>query len=150
MKRNMEISHEFVRSIPHLHEMEEGVLYISIPGMAAAHKCFCGCRSEVTTPLSPVGWELRYCGESVSLYPSIGSWSLDCQSHYWIKNDKVIWAPKLSEEAIRAVKHRDISDLNRHYDLGNVPSVSDEKIVTREQKLERSFWHQILKTLRIK
>ena len=28
------------------------------------------------------------------LSPSIGSWSLDCQSHYYIRGNQVIWLGK--------------------------------------------------------
>ena len=60
----------------------------------------CGCGNEVVTPLSPSDWELNYNGESISLHPSIGNWSFDCQSHYWVRNNEIVWAEKWSKERI--------------------------------------------------
>jgi len=101
----MKTKHEFVDTIPD--NLEEKTLYISIRYATAVHKCMCGCGSEVVTPLSPQDWELTYNGESISLYPSIGNWSLPCKSHYWIKYNKVIWAYSWSDEMI--VKNREKS-----------------------------------------
>ncbi len=92
------ISHKFVEFIPS--ELENRVLYISVEFCTAVHKCFCGCGSRVVTPITPNDWELIFDGESVSLYPSIGSWNLDCQSHYWIRNNKIDWAEPWSKEKI--------------------------------------------------
>lgn len=100
MKCEIIISYEFVEFIPD--EIKDGVLYISIPYATATHKCCCGCGKEVVTPLSPTDWKLIFDGVSVSLDPSIGNWSFDCQSHYWIKKSKVRWAAKWSKEEIEA------------------------------------------------
>ena len=45
------LNHKFVDKIPE--EIEEGILYVSIPYETAIHKCCCGCGSEVVTPISP-------------------------------------------------------------------------------------------------
>jgi hypothetical protein len=81
-------------------KLEDGVVYISIEYATAIHKCCCGCGNEVVTPLSPTDWKLIYDGQTVSLYPSIGNWSFNCQSHYWITNDEVEWAPKWTRTQI--------------------------------------------------
>lgn len=94
------LSHEFVEFIPG--ELAEGTLYVSIAYATAVHKCFCGCGSEVVTPLSPTDWKLIFDGETVSLSPSIGSWSLPCQSHYWIRQDRAVWAPRWAPRQIQA------------------------------------------------
>ncbi len=96
----MNVTHEFVEHIPR--ELKNGVLYVSIPFATAAHKCCCGCGKEVVTPLSPTDWSLIFDGQSISLDPSIGNWSFDCQSHYWIKRNRVKWAARWSQEQIRA------------------------------------------------
>ena len=83
----MILQHKFVEFIPDV--LEDGILYISIEYCTAIHKCVCGCGNEVVTPLSPNDWELTFNGKRVSLYPSIGNWNFDCQSHYWIKNSTV-------------------------------------------------------------
>ncbi|WP_407657660.1 DUF6527 family protein [Lacibacter sediminis] len=55
----------------------------------AIHRCVCGCGSRVVTPISPTGWQLTYDGESITLDPSIGNWSFECKSHYWIRKSVV-------------------------------------------------------------
>jgi hypothetical protein len=50
----------------------------------------CGCGKEVVTPLSPTDWSVTFNGKTVSFDPSIGNWNFKCQSHYWIKENKVI------------------------------------------------------------
>ena len=95
----------FVEHVPE--ELEEGVLYVSMVFQTVIHKCCCGCGSEVVTPLSPTCWQLTFDGESISLFPSIGSWNLACRSHYWIRNSKVEWAEVWSSERITSVKRRD-------------------------------------------
>ena len=83
------IKPEFVEFIPD--KLQEGVLYISKEFQTATHKCCCGCGEKVVTPLNDQWWKLKMNGESVSLSPSIGSWSLDCESHYYIKENKIQW-----------------------------------------------------------
>jgi hypothetical protein len=103
--RRIEFRHEFVEAIPR--ELTEGVLYISIPYATAAHLCFCGCGSEINTPLSPTDWRLIFDGRSVSLYPSIGNWSVPCRSHYWLEHSRVHHAPAMSAKKIAANRARD-------------------------------------------
>jgi len=98
MKPEVELGFEFVEFIPD--DLKERTLYISIPYCTAVHKCCCGCGREVVTPLSPTGWQLIFDGKMVSLYPSIGSWSLPCQSHYFITKNKVLWARQWSGKQI--------------------------------------------------
>ena len=122
MMENFSISHEFVDFIPPKSDMDDHTLYIAIEFATASHKCFCGCGNEVVTPISPVGWKLIYDGETVSLSPSVGSWSLDCQSHYWIRRDVVEWALPMSPEEIAAVRRQDDLDVHRHYAPAARPS----------------------------
>lgn len=96
--------HEFVEHIPA--QLEDDVLYVSIPFATAVHLCACGCRAEVVTPLAPKGWMLIFDGASVSLHPSIGSFSLPCRSHYWIRRDVVRWVPRTRESRRRRPKGR--------------------------------------------
>ncbi len=81
--------HKFTEHIPE--KLEDEILYISIKHSVAIHKCACGCGKEVVTPISPNGWKLIFNGESVSLSPSIGNWNLECKSHYFIRNNCVIF-----------------------------------------------------------
>lgn len=120
------IEHEFVDFIPQV--MEPGKLYVSILYRTMSHLCACGCKTEVVTPISPVGWSLEYDGERVSLKPSIGSWSLPCKSHYFINRNKVVWAATMSDAEIARVKARDKADLARHYGAPEVTQVSVQSV----------------------
>lgn len=110
----MTLQHKFVKNIPD--NIEEGVVYVSIDYSTAIHKCCCGCRNEVVTPLSPTDWQLIFDGESVSLYPSIGNWNFNCQSHYWITRNKIKWAPKWSKEQIQRGINSDRQNKKIFYD----------------------------------
>lgn len=114
MSRRTSVTHQFVEFIPR--ELEEGVLYISIPYDTMVHKCACGCGSKIVTPISPARWRLTYDGATVSLSPSVGNWSYPCQSHYWIKRNCVEWAPQWSRERIEAGRARDREERQRYYD----------------------------------
>ena len=96
---------EFVHLVPEM--IEEGVLYVSLPLSVAIHRCACGCRNEVVTPLGDDGWTLRRKGTSVSLYPSIGNWSFPCRSHYFIMNSEAVWAAPATPEMIAASREFD-------------------------------------------
>ena len=87
--RHASLTHEFVEYVPAV--LAEGVLYVSLRFATVVHLCPCGCGNKVVTPLSPADWQLLFDGEAVSLTPSIGNWSLPCQSHYWIRLDQVRW-----------------------------------------------------------
>ena len=91
MKHKM-IRHEFVVLIPDI--IDEGVLYISTTYATATHKCGCGCGEIVVTPIGSIWWTLIWNGKTITLDPSIGSWNLPCKSHYWIKENKIVWANK--------------------------------------------------------
>ena len=93
-----QITPEFVGEIPR--ELNPGKLYVCCRYRAVKHLCACGCGVEINTPLHPTGWTLTCDGVSVSLSPSIGNWSEKCQSHYWIINNKIQWAPKFSKHQI--------------------------------------------------
>jgi hypothetical protein len=94
--------HEFVDLVPEV--LEEGVLYVCVAHATVVHRCCCGCGNEVVTPLDPKGWSVTYDGRSVSLSPSIGNWSFPCQSHYWIRRDRVQEARRFSAREIAAVR----------------------------------------------
>jgi hypothetical protein len=90
------LSHKFVELIPE--HLKDGILYVSIKHCVAIHKCVCGCGKEVVTPISPKGWKLIFDGETVSLSPSIGNWNFECHSHYWIKENQIIYAKSWDDD----------------------------------------------------
>jgi hypothetical protein len=96
----------FVDAFPE--KLDEGVLYVALEYATMSHLCACGCGSEVITPLSPKDWEFTYNGDSISVKPSIGSWSLECESHYVIQNGAIRWAEKWDSATIQAGRERDL------------------------------------------
>jgi len=106
--RILAITPVFVNTIPD--RLEGGVLYVCEQYKIAAHKCCCGCGEEVITPLTPADWSIRKEGNVVSLMPSIGNWSFNCKSHYWISRNNVVWAGNMSQRQIDQVKARDRVD----------------------------------------
>lgn len=104
---------EFVDAIPGV--LEPGVLYVCERYRTASHLCCCGCSTKVVTPLKPTFWSLRKRGTLVSLAPSIGNWSLPCKSHYFIKNNRVVWAGAFSDRQIAAVKARDNAEQDAYF-----------------------------------
>lgn len=106
------IQPRFVEYIPE--RIESGVLYISRRFSTASHLCCDGCGNEVVTPLNPAKWRLIERGGKVSLTPSIGNWSLPCQSHYWITDNLVRFAPAMSPAMIAAVRARDQRDAEKY------------------------------------
>src|SRR5574340_906760 len=103
----------FVEFIPE--EVDEGILYISTTYATAIHKCACGCGERVVTPIRPTDWILIWNGETVTMKPSIGNWSLQCQSHYLIIENEIIWAGKWSPAEIKSGRARDKKAKSRYF-----------------------------------
>lgn len=106
-------THKFARAFPE--RLDEGVLYISVEFATAAHRCFCGCGSEVYTRFSPTDWSMKFDGQTVTINPSIGNWSFPCQSHYILANGRVRWADKWSRERIDLGRFLDRERKERQY-----------------------------------
>lgn len=136
MKRELVLRHEFVEFIPD--QLKDGTIYVSIPYATVAHKCCCGCGTEVVTPLSPADWTLIFDGESISLDPSIGNWSFDCKSHYWIRGNRVRWAERWSPERIKLER----SD-TRAAEEGAVDTPCAGGRADDPENKERPFWHRV-------
>lgn len=90
----------FVEFVPD--ELDEATLYISMTYGTASHLCCCGCGTKVVTPITPTDWSMRFDGDTVSLFPSIGNWDQPCRSHYVIERNRVIPHGPCSEEDIKA------------------------------------------------
>jgi len=143
MKREMVLTHEFVEYIPN--NLKDGTIYVSLAFATVAHKCCCGCGKEVVTPISPTDWQLMFDGESISLYPSIGNWGFDCKSHYWIRHNRVQWAPRWSQKEIEAGRSQDRLAKERYFDSTKPPAVNETKAGAgrpAEGKSEESFWRK--------
>jgi hypothetical protein len=146
MKTSRELVHEFVEYVPDV--LKDGTVYVSIPFSTVIHRCCCGCGSQVVTPLSPTDWKLTFDGESITLYPSIGNWSFECQSHYWIENNRVIWAEHWSEGRIaaaraseRAAKEEQFRDAPSETAIPEAPAASEAS----GRALKTRGWRRFLK-----
>jgi hypothetical protein len=107
------LRHEFVEFIPDA--IEEGKIYVSVDYATAVHKCACGCGKEVVTPLSPTDWKLIFDGQTISLDPSIGNWGFMCRSHYWVRNDRAVWAEDWSQARVDANRAHDRRAKDKYY-----------------------------------
>lgn len=139
----------FVKFIPE--SLEDGIIYISIDYCTAIHNCVCGCGNKVVTPFTPTDWELAFNGETVSLSPSIGNWSFDCQSHYWIKRGKIQWAGKWSQEEIDAGRRKDQITKQLHFNDADESSevYAKSEFTPVEQKPVLGFWQKLFQKLRL-
>ena len=135
MKPERLLKHEFVEFIPD--QLKDDTIYVSIPYATVAHKCCCGCGTEVVTPLSPTDWTLIFDGESISLDPSIGNWSFDCKSHYWISRNRVQWTERWSKKRIKLARSNERAAKETYF--YNLNSVKKED----EEKSGRRFWQRI-------
>lgn len=115
----MRLEHRFVEFIPK--ELEDNVLYISTRFRTVIHKCACGCGTKTVTPLSPTDWKLTFNGKYVTLSPSIGNWNFPCQSHYWIRENNIEWAPQWDEEMINMGREASKQDKKIYYNKNQEP-----------------------------
>lgn len=141
MRRKTDLAYEFVKSIPD--SLAERTLYVSVEYATVAHKCCCGCGREVVTPLSPTDWKLTYDGISISLSPSVGNWSFDCESHYWIVKNTVRWADLWSAEEINAGREHARRTKEKYYATDESSPVNVERTV--QSKSSSSFWSRLPK-----
>ena len=118
--------HKFVEYIPE--NIEDNVIYISVQYSTVSHNCCCGCGNKVVTPLSPTDWNLSYNGETVSIYPSIGNWGFPCQSHYWIRDNKIKWSRKWSKDEIVENHKKDVIAKENFYNKKKIEYNSTNKI----------------------
>src|SRR6266568_3425801 len=140
MTHQMTINHEFVDYIPDA--IKEGTVYVCVPFATVVHRCCCGCGNEVVTPLSPTDWRLIFDGQSISLDPSVGNWSFPCQSHYWIRRNKVAWARRWSQKEIEAGRAHDHSAKESYFDSTEARIENDRRPsveISGESKPEESL-----------
>lgn len=104
------LTHKFVETLPE--PLDDGIIYVSIRFRIVAHNCCCGCGEPVILNLAPNGWKLTYDGKSISLHPSVGNWSLQCRSHYWITRNTVEWAESWSDIKVQRAQIREQAELN--------------------------------------
>lgn len=146
MKRETILTHEFVEYIPN--DLKDRTIYVSIAFATVAHKCCCGCGNEVITPISPTDWQLAFDGESISLDPSVGNWSFDCKSHYWIIRNKVKWARRWSQKEIEGGRVHDRLAKERYFISSRNPTSNETNASAggpEQGKSDWRFWRKLKK-----
>ena len=146
MPQEIVLEHKFVEFIPQ--ELIAGTVYVSIRFATASHLCCCGCGNKIVTPIRPTDWKLIFDGKTVSLTPSIGNWSLACQSHYWITCNKVRWADHWSQTQIQAGRIREKMEKNKYYGIVDTPNISTVNLAVKAPEsnhTETSIWLRIKK-----
>jgi hypothetical protein len=138
MKKEISLTYEFVEFIPD--DLKERTIYVSVKFATVLHKCCCGCGQEVVTPLSPTDWKLIFDGKTITLYPSIGNWSLECQSHYWIENNRVRWAAQWSKDEIDSGRTYDRLVKERYFNTNNDIPVKEGSGKVSGGKREKEPW----------
>lgn len=112
MPDGLTLSHQFVEFMPP--QLEEHTVYISTTYKTAIHLCCCGCGGKVVTRLSPRHWKLIFDGETISLVPSIGNWSFQCRSHYWVERSRVKWDGDWTDEEVAAEQENEEREEERY------------------------------------
>lgn len=140
--RRAHYSYELVERFPD--EPDAGVLYVSMGFATATHRCMCGCGEPVITPLTPTDWRITFDGETMSLAPSLGNWSMACRSHYWLQEGRVRWSGRWSAEQISAGRYRDRRAKAQAYGEGPVGADSAPTKAARQAPR----WRRLLKRLR--
>jgi hypothetical protein len=142
MMQTNRLQYRFVETVPEM--IEPGILYVSMDYATAAHRCCCGCGEEVVTPFSPAQWQMTFDGDEISLYPSIGNWNFRCRSHYFIREGRVIEAPRWSKKQIEAGRARDKEDQTRYLaqKAGSGTRMAPEKHMP---KVKEGIWSELLR-----
>ena len=86
----------FVDTIP-AGKRTEGEILISIKYGIASLACPCGCGNAMDLPIEPHRWSIKWDGEHISMSPSISSSRTQCKSHYWITDNRILWAQPIGE-----------------------------------------------------
>jgi hypothetical protein len=142
MKEELALKHEFVEFIPE--ELKHETLYISIRFATVSHLCPCGCANKVVTPLRPTDWKLTFDGKTISLHPSIGNWSFPCQSHYWVRNNRVHLAEQWSHAEIDSGRAHDRRSKERYFsgieETDDLATLAQDPEIVRPMPAEKGSW----------
>jgi hypothetical protein len=138
MMRWPRLEHRFVKHIPD--SLEPGVLYVSMEYATAAHSCCCGCGEEVVTPFTPTDWKMTFDGETISLWPSVGNWTLRCRSHYVIDHGRALQGGSWSDAQVAAERNRDKAAKDRYFGTSQTTETPKEPPVPAPSAGEATNW----------
>ena len=84
--------------LPDEPSLEDGVLYVVDAPHYVEYNCPCGCGNVVMIPYytsepekGDYGWGLTEQEGKISLYPSVFSTAWPCKSHYFIRDNRIVW-----------------------------------------------------------
>lgn len=95
--------------------LEPGILFVSKRFKVAGHLCACGCGNKVVVRLGDPGYTFTERSSRPTLRPSIGSWQLDCRSHYFITDGQIDWREGWSDWEVQAGREAENDRLEEHY-----------------------------------
>ncbi len=70
-------------------DLSPGILYVSDRYRVSGHLCPCGCGNKVMLPIGPAEWSWKEVNGKPSLWPSVSSGQLPCNSHYVIREGNI-------------------------------------------------------------
>lgn len=111
--RLQRIQHQFVEFVPE--KLEPGTLYISLEYNSASHLCACGCGREVVTIIGPADSSIMFNGRGVSISTSVGNSNFPCKSHYWIRDNRILWESRMTPQLTALSRARDKAAKTREY-----------------------------------
>lgn len=95
-----EIKPVLVMELPKsVNDMKHGILYLKHnedDTYESFHLCPCGCGEPVYLQYGGKGWNITLSIngrelKSVTISPSVGCFDFPCKSHYFIRNNKIVW-----------------------------------------------------------
>ena len=132
----------FVEVMPPFDSIKDGELWISHKHRTINLRCPCSCGDLTILSLHPSRWHLHFDGKSVSLNgPTGGSvWAnSDCGSHYFIRNNAVIWLDRIDPD-----RHSEYANVERSRMLGS--TYIRQTLRSRLRRVWRSLsagsWHK--------
>ena len=120
---------------------EPGVLYVSVEYATTLHLCACGCGHEVVLGVSPHDWTLTWDGQTVTLNPSVGNWSFPCQSHYFIRRNRIVRAGRWNAEEIAQGRARDAARRVPTAPTAAAKPAADAEVTSSHSRLRRWIYH---------
>ena len=128
----------FVELLPELDSIKPGELWISHKYRTMNLRCPCGCGNLTVLSLHPSRWHVCFNGKTVSLRgPTGGSvWANSgCGSHYFIRDNKVIWADSINPD-----RHEEYEQI----ELNRLVESQQADLPTRRPWITRIF-HRLAK-----
>ncbi len=151
--RLQRIQHQFVEFVPE--KLEPGTLYISLEYNSASHLCACGCGREVVTIIGPADSSITFNGRGISISTSIGNSNFPCKSHYWIKDNRILWESRMTPQLTALSRARDKAAKTHEYGIPHTdssagpptqraPASAAPAVPSSPTESQKSWWRKLL------